>query len=109
MLASIAYRLLPFAGIAAGRSNRLLSLSSVSLSILFSSCSPQPVVVHCSASAARAARQFSHHMGAAPSAAEPVDMSGPTAEFVKQAIAEYKVVIFSKTTCPYCRMAKEVS
>lgn len=30
-------------------------------------------------------------------------------KFVKEAIAKDKVVIFSKTYCPYCTMAKEVS
>lgn len=29
--------------------------------------------------------------------------------FVKEAIAKDKVVIFSKSHCPYCKMAKEVS
>uniref|UniRef100_A0A182J3M7 Glutaredoxin-2, mitochondrial n=2 Tax=Anopheles atroparvus TaxID=41427 RepID=A0A182J3M7_ANOAO len=37
----------------------------------------------------------------------PANMSGPVAEFVKSAIAKDKVVIFSKTYCPYCTMAKE--
>lgn len=37
------------------------------------------------------------------------DMSGPKAQFVKQAISKDKVVIFSKSYCPYCTMAKEVS
>ena len=32
-----------------------------------------------------------------------------TQEFVKQLIAADKVVIFSKTYCPYCTMAKEVN
>lgn len=36
------------------------------------------------------------------------EMSGPVAEFVKKTIAGSKVVIFSKTYCPYCDMAKEV-
>lgn len=36
------------------------------------------------------------------------DMSGPAATFVKEAIAANKVVIFSKSYCPYCTMAKEV-
>ncbi|OXU23611.1 hypothetical protein TSAR_009229 [Trichomalopsis sarcophagae] len=31
-----------------------------------------------------------------------------TREAVDQIIASDKVVIFSKTTCPYCKMAKEV-
>lgn len=30
-------------------------------------------------------------------------------KFVNEAIAKNKVVIFSKTYCPYCTMAKEVS
>lgn len=30
-------------------------------------------------------------------------------KFVTEAIAKDKVVIFSKTYCPYCTMAKEVS
>ncbi|CAH1639170.1 unnamed protein product [Spodoptera littoralis] len=29
-------------------------------------------------------------------------------EFIKQAITEEKVVIFSKTYCPYCKLAKDV-
>lgn len=36
------------------------------------------------------------------------DMSGPSALFVKEAIANNKVLIFSKTYCPYCTLAKEV-
>lgn len=43
------------------------------------------------------------------SAPRIVNMSGSAAEFVKQAIAKDKIVIFSKTYCPYCTMAKEVS
>ncbi|XP_066907381.1 uncharacterized protein [Halyomorpha halys] len=35
-------------------------------------------------------------------------MSGETAKFVKEAINKDSVVIFSKTYCPYCKMAKEV-
>lgn len=35
-------------------------------------------------------------------------MSGETAKFVKDAITKDSVVIFSKTYCPYCKMAKEV-
>uniref|UniRef100_A0A0A9XNM0 Glutaredoxin-2, mitochondrial n=3 Tax=Lygus hesperus TaxID=30085 RepID=A0A0A9XNM0_LYGHE len=38
----------------------------------------------------------------------PVDMNGPTAQFVKDSIAQDTVVIFSKSYCPYCKMAKEV-
>ncbi|CAH1405647.1 unnamed protein product [Nezara viridula] len=36
------------------------------------------------------------------------NMSGETAKFVKEAINKDSVVIFSKTYCPYCKMAKEV-
>lgn len=36
------------------------------------------------------------------------DMSGPAAQFVRETIAKNKVVIFSKSYCPYCTMAKEV-
>ncbi|KAH1025586.1 glutaredoxin-C4 isoform X2 [Dendroctonus ponderosae] len=35
-------------------------------------------------------------------------MSSPKATEVKTLIASDKVVIFSKTYCPYCKMAKEV-
>ncbi|XP_055371918.1 uncharacterized protein LOC129605919 [Condylostylus longicornis] len=35
------------------------------------------------------------------------DMDGPKAEFVKAQIKGNKVVIFSKSYCPYCTMAKE--
>lgn len=30
-------------------------------------------------------------------------------QFIKDAIAQEKVVVFSKSYCPYCTMAKEVS
>ena len=36
------------------------------------------------------------------------DSSPEKAEWVKREIASDCVVIFSKTTCPYCRMAKNV-
>ncbi|KAJ6645201.1 Glutaredoxin-C4 [Pseudolycoriella hygida] len=35
------------------------------------------------------------------------DMSGASAQFVRDTIAQNKVVIFSKSYCPYCTMAKE--
>lgn len=35
-----------------------------------------------------------------------VDMNSPQAEFVRSKISENCVVVFSKTTCPYCSMAK---
>ncbi|CAH0393855.1 unnamed protein product [Bemisia tabaci] len=37
-----------------------------------------------------------------------VNMEGPVAKFVKEQIPKEKVVIFSKSYCPYCKMAKEV-
>ncbi|KAH8267912.1 hypothetical protein KR026_010798 [Drosophila bipectinata] len=48
-------------------------------------------------------------MGAVGSAVRPkiVDMSSKQAKFVENTIASHKVVIFSKTYCPYCTMAKE--
>ncbi|XP_062553871.1 uncharacterized protein LOC134219185 [Armigeres subalbatus] len=46
-------------------------------------------------------------MGSFVSRSPPANMSGPIADFVKNAIAKDKVVIFSKTYCPYCTMAKE--
>lgn len=42
-------------------------------------------------------------------ASTPPDMSGPVATFVREAIAKDAVVIFSKSYCPYCTMAKKVS
>ncbi|ALC43829.1 CG6852 [Drosophila busckii] len=36
-----------------------------------------------------------------------VDMDSVQAQFVRDTIANNKVAIFSKTTCPYCTMAKE--
>lgn len=35
-------------------------------------------------------------------------MDSIEAQFVRDTIAKNKVAIFSKTTCPYCTMAKEV-
>ncbi|ENN71079.1 hypothetical protein D910_02077 [Dendroctonus ponderosae] len=49
---------------------------------------------------------FTRKMGAFRS--KIVDMSSPKATEVKTLIASDKVVIFSKTYCPYCKMAKEV-
>ncbi|XP_017037648.2 glutaredoxin [Drosophila kikkawai] len=48
-------------------------------------------------------------MGAVRSALRPkiVDMSSKQAKFVENTVASNKVVIFSKTYCPYCTMAKE--
>ncbi|CAH1978293.1 unnamed protein product [Acanthoscelides obtectus] len=37
-----------------------------------------------------------------------VDMSSPKAKEVQELIKSDKVVIFSKTYCPYCKLAKEV-
>lgn len=39
----------------------------------------------------------------------PVVVSTAARSFVKDSIHQQKVVIFSKSTCPYCTMAKEVS
>lgn len=36
------------------------------------------------------------------------DMSSASAQFVRDTIAKNKVVIFSKSYCPYCTVAKEV-
>ncbi|XP_068144623.1 LOW QUALITY PROTEIN: glutaredoxin [Drosophila tropicalis] len=36
-----------------------------------------------------------------------VNMDSPPAQFVRDTIRNNKVVIFSKTYCPYCSMAKE--
>ncbi|XP_015838214.1 uncharacterized protein LOC103313951 isoform X2 [Tribolium castaneum] len=38
----------------------------------------------------------------------PIDMSSPKVEVVKDLIKSDTVVIFSKTYCPYCKLAKEV-
>ncbi|XP_018563534.1 glutaredoxin-C4 isoform X1 [Anoplophora glabripennis] len=37
-----------------------------------------------------------------------VDLSSPKAVFVKDLIKSDKIVIFSKSYCPYCKLAKEV-
>lgn len=37
-----------------------------------------------------------------------VDMASEKSIFVKDLISQNKVVIFSKSHCPYCTMAKEV-
>ncbi|XP_075163498.1 uncharacterized protein LOC142236126 [Haematobia irritans] len=36
-----------------------------------------------------------------------VDMSSPQAVFVQNTLKQHKVVIFSKSSCPYCSMAKD--
>ncbi|KAJ3644830.1 hypothetical protein Zmor_022532 [Zophobas morio] len=38
----------------------------------------------------------------------PIDMTAPKAQLVKDLIKSDTVVIFSKSYCPYCRLAKEV-
>ncbi|XP_011200585.2 uncharacterized protein LOC105224259 [Bactrocera dorsalis] len=38
---------------------------------------------------------------------QSVNMSSPQADMVRDIIANNKVVIFSKSYCPYCTMAKE--
>ncbi|XP_001353483.3 glutaredoxin-C4 [Drosophila pseudoobscura] len=49
------------------------------------------------------------HMGSIGSSlrSQTIDMSSKSAKFVENTIASHKVVIFSKTFCPYCKMAKE--
>lgn len=47
-------------------------------------------------------------MGNLLARADPVKIE-MASKFIKEAIAKDKVVIFSKTYCPYCTMAKEVS
>ncbi|KAF5725963.1 Glutaredoxin C4 [Tripterygium wilfordii] len=37
-----------------------------------------------------------------------VEASNPEAAFVKKTISSHKIVIFSKSYCPYCRRAKAV-
>ena len=46
-------------------------------------------------------------MGGFFSTLPDVDMDGPEAELVREIIHEKCVVVFSKTHCPYCRMAKQ--
>lgn len=38
-----------------------------------------------------------------------INMNGPEADLVKQFIQQNEIAIFSKKTCPFCKMAKEVS
>lgn len=42
------------------------------------------------------------------SSQKPIDMSSPKVDMVKELINTDTVVIFSKTYCPYCKVAKEV-
>lgn len=37
-----------------------------------------------------------------------VDMNGKEAQFIKSTVTENPVVVFSKTTCPYCNTAKSI-
>lgn len=47
-------------------------------------------------------------MGGSPSCQiAAVDMKGPVADLVRQKIKENCVMIFSKTYCPYCKIAKK--
>ncbi|KAL2930175.1 Glutaredoxin-C4 [Bienertia sinuspersici] len=41
-------------------------------------------------------------------AASPAFASSSEADFVKKTVSSHKIVIFSKSYCPYCRRAKEV-
>jgi thioredoxin-related protein len=36
------------------------------------------------------------------------EINPATVQFVKDTIAQNRIVIFSKRTCPYCKMAKDV-
>jgi len=36
-----------------------------------------------------------------------VNLDSPVAQFVQETVNNHKVVIFSKSYCPYCSMAKE--
>ncbi|KAJ8922999.1 hypothetical protein NQ315_001547 [Exocentrus adspersus] len=47
-------------------------------------------------------------MGVYSSKTMAVDLSSPKATFVKDLIKSDKIVIFSKSYCPYCKLAKEV-
>ncbi|XP_076036988.1 uncharacterized protein LOC143022581 isoform X1 [Oratosquilla oratoria] len=47
-------------------------------------------------------------MGGSPSCqVAAVDMKGPVADLVRQKIKENCVMIFSKSYCPYCKIAKK--
>lgn len=37
-----------------------------------------------------------------------VDMSGDAAKFVQEKISANPLVVFSKTRCPYCTLAKQI-
>ncbi|XP_013113169.1 uncharacterized protein LOC106091238 [Stomoxys calcitrans] len=41
------------------------------------------------------------------SRASAVDMASAQASFVQNTLKQHKVVIFSKSSCPYCTMAKD--
>ncbi|XP_070567020.1 uncharacterized protein [Ptychodera flava] len=41
------------------------------------------------------------------SSSQEVDMNSAEAKYVENVIHDNCVVVFSKTTCPYCRMAKQ--
>ncbi|XP_076036989.1 uncharacterized protein LOC143022581 isoform X2 [Oratosquilla oratoria] len=50
----------------------------------------------------------SSSMGGSPSCqVAAVDMKGPVADLVRQKIKENCVMIFSKSYCPYCKIAKK--
>ncbi|KAK4311780.1 hypothetical protein Pmani_016737 [Petrolisthes manimaculis] len=51
---------------------------------------------------------YHHQMGGSPSCQiAAVDMKGPVAAKVKNQIKENCVIIYSKTYCPYCKIAKK--
>ncbi|XP_019880879.1 uncharacterized protein LOC109608772 isoform X1 [Aethina tumida] len=49
---------------------------------------------------------FWHFFGPRPGS-ESIKMSGSKQEYVQNTISSDKIVIFSKTYCPYCKMAKD--
>lgn len=51
---------------------------------------------------------FSFVMGSILSSSGPRVLNPMAQQFVKNSIAKQRVVIFSKSFCPYCTMAKEV-
>ncbi|KAM8822289.1 glutaredoxin 2 isoform 2-T2 [Synchiropus picturatus] len=56
----------------------------------------------------RAAWTGRGRMGNWTSSAGARSGSPPCAQYVEDLVSQHCVVIFSKTTCPYCRMAKRV-
>lgn len=38
----------------------------------------------------------------------PTDLSAKTAAYVEELIKAHRIIIFSTTTCPYCKKAKKL-